>query len=126
MPRGSTGVRGTKSTANTRCLRNLSLTSHFLHVSACAISPEEELHWLALRLVPGLGTLGSIRLVEQFRSPVAIFRSSTSDLVAAGLSGATARSISSGCSFDEAVQQQEKLRQFDTKVITLHDPLYPP
>jgi DNA processing protein len=95
-------------------------------VSACAISPEEELHWLALRLVPGLGTLGSIRLVEQFHSPVAIFRSSTSDLVAAGLSGATARSISSGCSFDEAVQQQEKLRQYDTKVITLHDPLYPP
>jgi len=95
-------------------------------VSTCVITPEEELHWLALRLVPGLGTLGSIRLIEQFRTPVSIFRSSTSELVAAGLSASAARSISSGCSFEEAVQQQEKLREYGTRVITLHDPLYPP
>lgn len=95
-------------------------------MATCAVSPEEELHWLALRLVPGLGTLGAIRLIEQFRSPVAVFRSSASELAAAGLSASVARSISSGCSFEEAVQQQEKLREHDARVITLHDPLYPP
>ncbi len=107
-------------------LRNLTFRTHFLNMATCAVSQEEELHWLALRLVPGLGTLGSIRLVEQFRSPVTIFRSSASELQAAGVSASVARSISSGCSFEEAVEQQAKLREHDARVITLHDSLYPP
>src|SRR6185437_10368238 len=90
-----------------------------------AISSEEELHWLALRMVPGLGILRSVRLIEQWKSPQAVFRASASELEASGLSAALARSIASGCSFEEAVDQQEKLRAIEARVISLQDPLYP-
>jgi DNA processing protein len=90
-----------------------------------AISAEEELHWLALRMVPGLGVLRSLRLIEQWKSPQAVFRASPSELEASGLSASLARSIASGCSFEEAVEQQEKLRAVDARVISLQDPLYP-
>lgn len=90
-----------------------------------AISAEEELHWLALRMVPGLGVLRSLRLIEQWKSPQAVFRASASELEASGLSASLARSIASGCSFEEAVEQQEKLRAIDARVISLQDPLYP-
>src|SRR6185437_12387497 len=90
-----------------------------------AISAEEELHWLALRMVPGLGILRSLRLIEKWKSPQAVFRASASELEGSGLSPALARSISSGCSFEEAVDQQEKLREIGAKVISLQDSLYP-
>jgi DNA processing protein len=90
-----------------------------------AISAEEELHWLALRMVPGLGVLRSLRLIEQWKSPQAVFRASPSELEASGLSASLARSIASGCSFEEAVEQQEKLRAINARVISLQDPLYP-
>jgi DNA processing protein len=90
-----------------------------------AISQEEELHWLALRMVPGLGTLRSFRLIEKWKSPQAVFRAATSELEASGLGPALARSISSGCSFDDAVEQQEKLREIGACVIPIYDSLYP-
>ena len=94
-------------------------------MASCAISQEEELHWLALLMLPGLGTVRSLRLLEAFGGPQAIFRASTSELEGAGLGPAVARSIASGCSFEEAVDQQEKLREIGAHVITLHDPRYP-
>jgi DNA processing protein len=90
-----------------------------------AISQEEELHWLALRMVPGLGTRGAYTLIGKFKSPQAIFRASPSELEGAGLSASLARTISSGCAFEEGVDQQEKLREAGSTVITLYDPLYP-
>jgi DNA processing protein len=90
-----------------------------------AISQEEELHWLALRMVPGLGTLRSFRLIEKWKSPQAVFRASASELEASGLGPALARSISSGCSFDDAVEQQEKLRETGARLIPIYDELYP-
>ena len=93
---------------------------------ALALSAEEELHWLALRMVPGLGTLRSVRLMEQWKTPQAVFRASPSELEASGLSASLARSISSGCSFEDAVDQQQFLKEADARLITLHDPLYPP
>jgi hypothetical protein len=35
---------------------------------AAILSREEELHWIALTLVPGLGTRTSAKLIERFRS----------------------------------------------------------
>lgn len=90
-----------------------------------AISAEEELHWLALRMVPGLGILRSLRLIEQWKSPQAVFRASASELEASGLSPSLARSIASGCAFEDAADQQEKLREIDARLISLQDPLYP-
>jgi DNA processing protein len=89
------------------------------------LSQEEELHWLALKLVPGLGTRMSKRLLDRFRSPEAIFRASRSQLEAAGVSAAVAQSISSGCAFEDAATQQEKLKETNTVVVTIGDSRYP-
>ncbi len=94
-------------------------------LQATALTREQELHWVALRMVPGLGTRGMYRLIEQFRSPEAVFRASRSELEAAGLSASQAQSILSGCSFEDAVVQQEKMRQAGVVLVTLHAPLYP-
>jgi DNA processing protein len=90
------------------------------------LSQEEELHWLALRMVPGLGTRKTGQLIGSFRSPEAIFRASRTELEAAGLSTSVAQSVSSGCAFDEAVDQQHKLAESGARLITMTDPRYPP
>jgi DNA processing protein len=86
---------------------------------------EEELHWLALRLVPGLGSRKSGMLIDRFRTPQAIFRASVSELEGQGISGAIARSIASGCAFDEAADQQHKMRETGTVPVPINDPRYP-
>jgi len=89
------------------------------------LTQEDTLHWLALRMVPGVGTLAAIRLLERFKSPQAIFRASASELEAAGLSPAQARNLASGYSFDDAVEQQQRLLDLGAHLLTLHDPAYP-
>ena len=89
------------------------------------LSQEEVLHWLALRLVPGIGTVGTLRLLEKLKSPQAIFRASASELEATGISPAQARNIASGCSFDDAVDQQQKLIGSGAQLISIHDERYP-
>ena len=92
---------------------------------AQVLSQEEELHWLALKLVPGLGTRISKRLLDRFRSPQAIFRASRTELEGAGVSGAVAQSIASGCVFEDAATQQEKVKETGTVLVTIGDPCYP-
>lgn len=89
------------------------------------LTNEEELYWLALRMVPGLGTRRIGQLLDRLRTPQAIFRASASELAAAGLTGAIARSIASGCSFDDAAGQQQKAREAGAQLITLGDSRYP-
>ena len=71
------------------------------------LSREEELYWLALKLVPGLGSRTSGKLLDRFRTPQAIFRASRTELEGAGVSGAVAQSIASGCTFEDAAAQHE-------------------
>jgi len=89
------------------------------------LSREEELYWLALKLVPGLGARTSAKLLDRFRTPQAVFRASRTELEGAGVSGTVAQSIASGCTFDEAVTQQEKMAQCGALVVTSADPRYP-
>jgi DNA processing protein len=89
------------------------------------LTDEEELYWLALRMVPGLGTRRIGQLLDCLRTPQAIFRASASELEAAGLSRAVARSVSSGCSFEDAAGQQQKIRDAGAQLITLSDARYP-
>ncbi len=89
------------------------------------LSREEELYWLALKLVPGLGTRTSGKLLERFRSPEAIFRASRSELEAAGVSGAVAQSIASGVTFEDAAAQQQKILNAGAVLITISDARYP-
>src|SRR5215831_5120753 len=86
---------------------------------------EEELHWLALKLIPGLGTRNTVRLLDRFRTPQAIFRASRTELEGAGVSGAVAQSIASGCTFEEAVSQQEKMAEAGAVLVTIGDGRYP-
>jgi DNA processing protein len=90
-----------------------------------SLTNEDELYWLALRLVPGLGTRRIGVLLERLRTPRTIFRASASELEAAGLSGAVARSVASGCSFEDAAGQQQKVREAGAHLITLGDARYP-
>jgi DNA processing protein len=94
-------------------------------MATAALTQEETLHWLALRMVPGLGTVGTLRLLEKLKSPQAIFRSSADELEGAGVSPAQARNITSGCSFDDAVDQQQKALSAGAQLITFQDPRYP-
>ena len=86
---------------------------------------EEELHWLALRLIPGLGTRKAGQLIERFRSPHAVFRASVTELEVTGVKAGVAQSIASGCSFEEAVEQQQKIIDAGAVVITIGDARYP-
>lgn len=90
-----------------------------------SITRDEELHWLALRLVPGLGTRKAGTLIERFRTPQAIFRASRTELELSGLSGAVAQSIASGCSFEDAADQHDKMLKAGAVAITMGDPRYP-
>ncbi len=90
------------------------------------VSTEEELYWLALKMVPGLGTKRAGHLVETFRGPEMIFRASRSELEASGLPGSVAQSIASGCTFDEAVEQQGKMRACGAQLVTIGNADYPP
>ncbi len=76
-------------------------------------------------MVPGLGTRRIGLLLERLRTPQAIFRASASELEAAGLTGAVARSVASGCSFDDAASQQQKMKEAGAQLIALNDPRYP-
>ena len=94
-------------------------------MAAAALTKEDELHWLALRLVPGLGCRKAWQLLQQFRTPQAIFRASPDDLESAGLPGSLARTISSGCTFEDAVDQQQKMLETGAALITISDPRFP-
>jgi DNA processing protein len=89
------------------------------------LSREEELYWLALKLTPGLGTRNSGKLLDRFRTPRAIFSASRTELEGAGVSGAVAQSIASGCTFEDAAAQQEKMAEAGVELVTLGDPRYP-
>jgi DNA processing protein len=93
--------------------------------SALALSPDEQLHWLALRMTPGLGSKTAIGLIERFRTPQAIFRASKSELEAAGVSAGLARNISSGCAFEDAVTQQQKVAEAGAVVIPCTSQYFP-
>src|SRR5882724_5632191 len=94
-------------------------------MQAAALTKEEELHWLALRLIPGLGTRKANKLVTQFHTAQAIFRASRSDLEASGLPGSIAQTIASGCTFEDAVDQQQKMLETSTQLVAITDPRYP-
>ena len=94
--------------------------------SPTPLSDDDQIHWLALRMAAGLGTRKAGQLIAIFKTPQAIFRASRSELEAAGLAPTVAQSISSGCSFEDAVSQREKLLQAGAALIPITDPRYPP
>ncbi len=76
-------------------------------------------------MVPGLGTRKAGLLIQAFSTPQAVFRASKSELVATGISASVAQSIASGCSFDDAVDQQHKAIEAGVDLVAISDPRYP-
>ena len=92
---------------------------------AHSLSREQELHWLALKMVPGLGPRKAVLLIQKFRSAEAVFRLSRKELEECGLSGGLAQTVASGCTFEDAAEQHEKMLHFGAEVVTINDPRYP-
>jgi DNA processing protein len=93
--------------------------------TSAALTPEERLDWLALRMAPGLGARTIVRLLERYGSPQGILRAGRSELEAQGVAGSVAQSLSSGCSYEDAALQQQKLEQSGAELIVFADPRYP-
>lgn len=89
------------------------------------ITREEELYWLALCLTPGLGARRAGALLRHFRSPQLVFRASSEELQGAGLPQGIAQSVVSGCAFEDAADQQQRMLASGAELLTLHDPRYP-
>src|SRR5580658_6369995 len=90
-----------------------------------ALTSDDELHWLALRMVPGLGTRRLGQVIDLWGTPQAIFRASKAELEDAGLSPGVAQSIASGCPFEEAVTQQQLLHDRGATLVPVTSPYYP-
>ena len=93
--------------------------------SPSPLTEEEALYWLALRMTPGLGTRKAGQLLEVFKTPQAVFRASASELRAVQLAASVASSIASGCAFDDAADQQQKVRAAGAMLVPLNSSLYP-
>ncbi|MCC6540013.1 MAG: DNA-protecting protein DprA [Bryobacterales bacterium] len=90
-----------------------------------AVRVEEQLAWLALRMVPGLGARRAVPLVRKFGTVDAVFAANPRDLIAAGLDGAVAQSIASGCAYEDAADQAERVKRAGAVVVPFQDPAYP-
>lgn len=93
--------------------------------AAAPLTREEELYWIALRLIPGLGTRRAGQLIERYHTARRIFQAPAAELERLGLSGSVARSVASGCTFDDAAVQQEKMLASGVSLISIGDPRYP-
>ncbi len=101
------------------------MTAPGLNHTDQGLTSEEELYWLALRMMPGLGARRSSMLLDRFPGVRAIFHASPAELEGAGVPGALARSIASGCSFEDAAAQQQLVRDAGVQIIPLGDARYP-
>ncbi len=90
-----------------------------------AADQEAALYWLALRMTPGLGTRKAGQLLDIFRTPQVIFRASASELESAGLPAAVAQSVASGCAFEDAADQQQKMAESGVELICRTDSRFP-
>ncbi len=82
--------------------------------------------WLALRLVPGVGSVMFARLLKAFGSPEAALDASRQQLLAVpGLGDSLADAVLAGPERDPA-KELARLSQLGGRVLTLPDPEYPP
>ncbi len=86
---------------------------------------DDLLHWLALRLTPGVGAKSGMDLLARFGSPQALFRAGAAELEAAGAHPGVARGLASGCSFEEAADQLERCKSAGIRLLTIRDDEYP-
>lgn len=87
---------------------------------------EDLFHWVALNLIPGVGSVFIKRLLERFQTPEAIFQASTEELLEVeGLGIRVANEIRKGPQEASVKKELSLLEQAGGKIITIHDRDYP-
>lgn len=88
------------------------------------LTPEQR-EWLALTLVPGVGTTLFVRLLARFTTPGAVLRASEAEL-ADVVGPKRARSIRQYRELVDVPAQERQLAQYGAQLVTMDDPAYPP
>ena len=88
---------------------------------------QDNLPWLSLKSVPGVGNLIFKRLIDRFGSPKAVFRAAEGELARVkGLSRRVLSSIRKHQTPDWARKELDLVEQKGCRIVTLTDPQYPP
>ncbi len=87
---------------------------------------EEAFYWLALNLIPGIGSTLMRRLLERFKTPEAVFHAPQEELLKIeGLGEKVAKEIRKG-PLEKAVRRElSLLKEVGAKIVTLKDAKYP-
>lgn len=87
---------------------------------------EDLFYWLALSLIPGVGSILLKRLLDQFKTPEAIFQAPMNELLnIEGLGERVAKEIRKG-PVEKAVEKElYLLKEVGGKIVTLKDSAYP-
>jgi len=86
---------------------------------------EDRLHWLALRLVPGVGAVTYRKLVERFGSPRGVFEATGAALRGADLRESVVAAITGFAGWAEAARQEALLAGRDIGLLSLWQEGYP-
>ncbi len=87
---------------------------------------ESYLHWIALKQVSGVGAVLYKRLIENFKTPEAVFAADEDALwTVEGISDAVAKNILTFKNFDPAKKEIEKIEKDGVTLLTLTHPEYP-
>lgn len=86
----------------------------------------ESYYWIALKQVSGVGAVLYKRLIENFKTPEAVFSADEEALWAVeGISEWVAKNILTFNGFDSAKKEIEKIEKDGVRLLTLSDPNYP-
>jgi DNA processing protein len=88
-----------------------------------ALSAEQR-DWLALTMVPGVGTAHFIRLLARFTTPGNVLRASEARL-AEVVGPALSKRIRAYKEAADLDEQERRLKQYDAQLLTMDDPGYP-
>jgi DNA processing protein len=87
---------------------------------------EDLFHWLALNLVPGVGSTLFKRLLDRFKTPEAVFRASAKDLrMIEGLAEKVVQAIGQGPFEKEVERELYLLKEVGGCILTLNNESYP-
>ncbi len=87
---------------------------------------EDIFSWVALSLIPGVGSVLFKRLLDSFKSPEAVFSAPLRELLRVeGVGEKVAREIQKGPSEKKAERELFLLREVGGKILTFQDPGYP-
>jgi DNA processing protein len=90
------------------------------------LNMEDKLYWLALNMVPGIGSIAYRNLVARFRDPERVFAASQKELAAVeGIGEKTMGSIKDFPAEEAAAEELKKAKDLGVFILTFRDQGYP-